>query len=426
MAAVSEEAPEARDQAYIYALTTFGHALDLAPDAMIIADTSGKVIFANLAAEHLFGYPVGELRGVDVDQLVPAELAAKHRRLREEYVEHPRRRLMGSGLWLEALRKDGVRLPVDISLSPAELDGKPVTIAVIRDISERVEVSRRMHESQARFRSAFHDAPTGMALVDLAVSGFPIRSSNPALSRILRSERVPNWALGQALMSLIHPMDRPSRESAGALDGERRLLRADDSWVWCSLRTAPIQAFDPSSRLCVCHVDDISGYKSLVEGLVRLGRHDALTGLPNRQQLADWITRVAALGAEGGPVAVLAVDLDSFKPVNDRFGHDVGDEVLSEQAKRMSSLIRTNDIAARVGGDEFVIAARGISEASAIELGQRLLESLRAPIESRAGPVSCPASIGIYCAASPEPEMIMHADAAIHRAKRRGGNQISQ
>ena len=154
--------------------------------------------------------------------------------------------------------------------------------------------------------------------------------------------------------------------------------------------------------------------------------HDPLTGLPNRTLFVDRVHHALALAArDGGTVAVLVLDIDRFKLVNDALGHQRGDELLAELARRLAPLVAESDTLARMGGDEFALLCEGIrGERGAIELAQRLLDALRAPVVVGDRPVFVNASIGIVVTDghSHAPETIVRdADVAMYRAKDGGG-----
>ena len=120
----------------------------LAPNGILLVDRDGNVVLANRQAEEMFGYEPGELLAAEVNQLVPAQIRNLHRAHREAYHRDPRTRPMGSGLDLYATRRDGTTFPVEIALSPLELDGQEHVVAVVRDISDRVQAERRIREIQ--------------------------------------------------------------------------------------------------------------------------------------------------------------------------------------------------------------------------------------------------------------------------------------
>lgn len=165
--------------------------------------------------------------------------------------------------------------------------------------------------------------------------------------------------------------------------------------------------------------------------LRHLAQHDPLTGLPNRALFDDRATlALASVRRDGSRLAMIFIDLDGFKPVNDRFGHAAGDAVLKEIASRIRSSIRESDTAARIGGDEFVVLLRNIqTSADALAVSEKIREALSRPCTLENQRVSVSASIGISIYPEHGTDMIelcRNADHAMYIAKARGGNAIAQ
>jgi diguanylate cyclase (GGDEF)-like protein len=161
------------------------------------------------------------------------------------------------------------------------------------------------------------------------------------------------------------------------------------------------------------------------EELHRLAFRDALTALPNRLLFEDRVSvAVERTQREGGTLAVLFVDLDGFKPINDSFGHAFGDRVLTEVACRLAAQGRSSDTVARVGGDEFVLLLEGSpDETVAAQMAQRIIDALSAPVTTadREVSLSCSVGISMYPHNGPRDKLMAHADSAMYVAKRAGG-----
>jgi len=175
----------------------------------------------------------------------------------------------------------------------------------------------------------------------------------------------------------------------------------------------------------VLAVRDISERKEAAARIAHLAYHDALTGLPNRAVFGDHLARGVAKAAEQGePIAVLCIDLDGFKAVNDMHGHPAGDEVLIEAAHRLRGVVRGNELVARLGGDEFAVVQQGGSQPThAGLLSERIIEALQQPFAIGGQSVRISASIGVavYPADADTPsDLIKNADMALYRAKAEG------
>jgi diguanylate cyclase (GGDEF)-like protein/PAS domain S-box-containing protein len=248
---------------------------------------------------------------------------------------------------------------------------------------------------------------------------------NPAWNQVL------GWTLDELLerpmQELIHPDDveqtlslmrAGARHPAHLENFTNRYRHRDGSWRWlmwsarCDGDTWYAAARDMTDRMW----------------LERQALHDPLTRLPNRLLLMDRTRQaLSRLHRSKGVVALLFLDLDRFKAVNDTFGHEVGDQLLVGVSERLAALMRDSDTVARLGGDEFVILGEEIDgEAEALALAERVLTALQEPFKVGAAQISMPASVGLSLSSDPEadPEtMLREADVAMYRAKAGGGQR---
>lgn len=174
---------------------------------------------------------------------------------------------------------------------------------------------------------------------------------------------------------------------------------------------------------------DISERKKVEERITHLAQHDALTDLPNRPLFSDRLEQAVALARRDGTgLALMFLDLDSFKPINDTYGHAVGDLLLQEAARRMRECVRASDTVGRIGGDEFVVLLHRIeSESDALTVAEMLRQALCRPFElaGQRLEISCSIGIAIYPDhGADEIELAQSADSAMYRAKREGRNRV--
>jgi diguanylate cyclase (GGDEF)-like protein/PAS domain S-box-containing protein len=256
-----------------------------------------------------------------------------------------------------------------------------------------------------------------------------ITYASPGMRRILSydvSERV-----GTRAADLLHPADREAvRDAVRAVEAEpgrrqrlqARVQSADGRYRPCELIVSHVD--DDSLTGLVVSIRDITELVELQEQLTRQALHDPLTQLPNRIQLERRLSEALGDTDDDRSAAALFIDLDGFKQVNDRLGHDRGDDLLVEVARRLGECVREGDTVARLGGDEFVIVLAGTRDIDGVAaaIARRILDELSRPFHLKDGTAQVGASIGICVSrlpATPD-ELLREADAAMYRAKQLG------
>jgi diguanylate cyclase (GGDEF)-like protein/PAS domain S-box-containing protein len=278
------------------------------------------------------------------------------------------------------------------------------------------------------FRRAFDDSQVGMALVS---TGGRFQRVNRALCEI--TGYPDHELLGRTFSEITHPEDVDADLDAlrDLIDGERygyrtekRYVHAQGHPVWISLNVSPVYDGEGAFTCLLSQMEEISERKESEERLTRQALHDSLTGLPNRTLFAD---RVRMAGSRRGTAgyAIVYIDLDAFKLVNDTLGHAAGDQVLIEVARRLERLLRAGDTLARLGGDEFALLCEEVGEREVRAIADRVIDAMGKPIDVQGRAITQAASIGIalYSAdgrpAEPD-EVLGDADLAMYRAKAAG------
>ncbi|MBC7373219.1 MAG: EAL domain-containing protein [Frankiales bacterium] len=278
----------------------------------------------------------------------------------------------------------------------------------------------RLSRAEEQFRTAFQDASSAMALLD---RDHVILRANSSLHLLLGRREL----VGTVLPDHLRDPDCLRRGLAVLSDTERasrfelELGRVDGQNRWVSVVASAIGAPGNQQQI-VLQAEDITDRRLLEERLAYEATHDLLTGLPNGRALTDRLT--AALQAGERP-AVLFVDLDRFKLVNDSLGHAAGDRLLITAARRLRSCVRPEDLVARLGGDEFVVVCDGSERARAAGVAARLLEALRPEFRADTVGLNATGSVGVAlaCEQATVETLLRDADTAMYAAKRAGGNQ---
>lgn len=423
--ATSETSPPksgfSRDEVRVGALVEFS------TDIITVLDAEGRVVYSSPAATRLLGYEVGFMRGRSAFELV-----------------HPDDRDRVLSQFLAELLRPGPGEPVEFRMRHADgswrhveavgsnrLDDPTVRGMVIntRDITERMQAEEALRESEERFRGAFEHAPIGMAVVGQDTR---IVRCNQALADMVGYSQ--DELIGRDVGQLTHPDDRAaSREKldalfAGEISGyqlEKRYVHADGHAVSVSVSVSAMLSTDGKPQYSIGHIVDVTERKAVDELLTYQALHDPLTGLPNRGAFLDRLAVVqATTKGPAGRVAVLFLDLDHFKVINDSLGHGAGDQLLITIGERLRRTLRPNDSVARFGGDEFTVLCRDVRQpTAAARMAERILEAVARPVLLPQGEVFVTASIGIALSgrrSRASETLVRDADAAMYQAKKNG------
>ncbi|HEV3354932.1 MAG TPA: EAL domain-containing protein [Acidimicrobiales bacterium] len=295
--------------------------------------------------------------------------------------------------------------------------------------AEKEEAEATVRSSEERFRSLVKNASDAICVVD---SDNHIVTLTPAIESI--TGYPPEEYIGQVGFDFLHPDDMPAavqlytealEQPGRALRGELRAVHRDGSWRWAEVSITNLLA-DPAVQGIVANFHDITERKQFEEKLAFDAYHDHLTGLSNRTAFHEALTRALARARRHArPNAVLFLDLDRFKLINDSLGHEVGDHLLIEVAERLRTCLRPEDVVSRFGGDEFAVLLEDIAgNDDAIQVADRIIELLRQPLPVASREIFLTTSIGIAVVrdGTCEPgEVLREADQAMYRAKAAGG-----
>jgi diguanylate cyclase (GGDEF)-like protein/PAS domain S-box-containing protein len=412
------------------------------PDAIVGARRDGSIVFVNALAQELFGYAEEQLIGRPISVLWPARVRERYERNAALYfeLEHPLRftaRAYG-------LRRDGTEFIGEMSWGIVYDEDGPLLLAVGRDITERLEAERRLRrqsEEQAAVAALGERALRGVAPADLA------REAAERIGMALSAERVlivePSAGGGEPV-----PLATwgAGVEPPDAMEGTLAAMRGqapvavDRGWsvairtgeeVFGAVTASGASAPDEQRSFLVAVANVLATAYARLRSEQRIRHqalHDPLTRLANRALCRDRLEHALAHAERAGSsAAVLYVDVDDFKRVNDLYGHSAGDAVLVALARRLAAAVRPADTVARLGGDEFVVVCEDVDERVALGLGWRVAAAVQEPLEVDGTQHRISASVGIALGsgASTNAEgLVSNADTAAYRAKEAGRGNV--
>ena len=344
--------------------------------------------------------------------------------------------IVQSGLEETELAVEAVRLGAQDYIIKDEITPRALTRAIAYAL-ERASIQERLKQSEERFRLAMHGANAG--LWDWDVRSEQIRVSHRWGDIIGIDATVNNMVAPTDWLSTIHEADQDRfalalkaliEGTARRMEIEYRVRRPDGSLVWCMCHGVAVRDDSGTCTRLVGSQADVTRRKLAEEQLIHDALHDGLTSLPNRTLFIDRLGQALARASRGVDhgFAVLFIDLDRFKTVNDSLGHAKGDELLRAVSVRLGSTLRPCDTLARMGGDEFAVLFNDISSMdAAAQAAERMRQALNTPVHVDEHRLFVGVSIGVTHSTSdyetPE-QMLRDADAAMYRAKSLGRNRV--
>lgn len=408
--------------------------------AVVAFDRDGRVLATNRRARDEFGR-VGESVTATGVFANPVELLDEHGdRLRGRDI--PSERTLRTG---EVLRDFlmGVRVPdgqvlwTMVGTSPMRdsVDG-PVTgvICTFADVTEQRRAETALRESEERFRLLAENAADVVYRINVGASpGFDY--VNPAVESVLGYTPEDFYASRDLIVDVVHEDDLEVVRRLG-YDGvesvetvQLRMVRRDGTMIWTEHRVVPLRDGQGTVIALEGIGRDVTQLKLKEAFLSHRALHDPLTGLPNRVLLLDRLEgALARLRRHSSFLAVLYLDLDRFKTVNDNLGHEIGDRLLHEVARRLQDTLRPSDSVARLGGDEFAAILPDLHDlGEATQIAERLLAAVSEPVDLGEGELVTTVSIGIADGgdgSTSAAELLRRADFAMYTAKDRGRARV--
>lgn len=400
--------------------------------AAILLYQDNRWISANPAAERISGYGLRELLSMNFWDFV-------HPDYKEHVKERGRKRQEGeAGVFeyeIKIVARDGTEKWIQACTASASVNGRTAGIVSMTDITERKRAEDALAVERQRLAYILEGTNAGTWEWNVQTGEVVINRRWAELLGYTPEELSP--ASLESLMKLGHPddletsrelLEKHFRKELPYFTCESRMRHKDGSWVWVLARGKVATWTDDGRPLTMCGThQDITARKQAEARIKHMATHDGLTDLPNQRLASDRLSMALAMSRrqkrEG---AVLFMDLDGFKEVNDTLGHDAGDYALKQVARRMLDCVRETDTVARIGGDEFLIVAYGLNMPSdAVTIAEKILRTVSRPIFYQGRQAVVGASIGIATFpthGSDREHLLKLADEAMYEVKSSGKN----
>lgn len=425
--------PKAPQGASARNLQHFEAIIASSDDAIVSKSLAGIVESWNPAAEALFGYTAEEIIGRDVLVLFPPERMAEESSLISRILNGDRVKHFET----VRLHKSGRRLNVSVTLSPIVDDAGQVSgvSKIVRSIDERVQGQALME--QLHTKSKYFEAivtSSDDAIISKSLDGI-VQSWNPAAQRLFGYAA--QDMVGRSILALFPP-DRLNEEDKlmAVIRGGGRVehfdtvrLRQDGVALDVSVTLSPIT--DKQGKIVGVSkiARDISDRVKAEKAIWTHANFDALTGLPNRRMLNERAAlSIIECKRRGQQAALMFLDVDAFKEVNDELGHAAGDELLVELARRLKAAVRDEDTVARLGGDEFIVMLSGLNDSTLVDtMVHRVQEKMASPflLAGRSRTITLSGGVSMFPGDSLDwAQMLAHADQALYEAKGAGRHRV--
>lgn len=397
-------------------------------DAVVLMNGKGQITGWNGQAEKIFGWRRDEVLGRSLHEtIMPARYREAHRRGLEQFLSGGEGAVLNARIEIAALHRDGHEFPIELAVSPIKTAGGYEFSSFIRDISKRKATEEKLRLAALVYQHA------GEAML-VSDANNDIIAINPAFSKMT------GYSADEVIGKNPKILSSGQQGSTFYQEMWQELLAADH-WqgeIWNRRKNGEIYAErltvnvirnqDGSVYRYLALFSDITEKKRFEEQILSQANFDNLTGLPNRRLFHDRLgQQVKQMDRSGHSMALLFIDLDRFKEVNDTLGHHVGDRMLMEAARRIDGCVRETDTVARLGGDEFTVILPNLTDPCRVErISEAIIRSLSEPFRLGNETIYISASVGITLYpedAGDVHSLLKNADQAMYAAKNKGRNR---
>jgi len=409
----------------------YRNILEQIEDGYYEVDLPGNYIFANEQACRLLGYPMNELIGKNFKDVVPAEDIDYTFKSFNEVFKTGK---SNNGLAHRVIKKDGSIVYAEASVTLARTRQGEVTgfRVLSRDVTGRKRLEEELVRSEEKYRSILSEMEDACYETDLKGNFTFVNEACCSDLHYTREELLgmnfSKVVVKDEVTNVFNNFNQVHRTGESNKGFSHRILRKDGTTGYAEAsvslvknKQGKVMGFRAVSR-------DVSERKKLEQKLAEMATHDFLTGLPNRILLNDrFYVAVAHAHRSDSKLAVMSLDLDRFKAVNDTMGHSAGDELLKMVSIRLSCTLRTSDTVARIGGDEFVLLLQDMHNLEdATSIADKIVEAFKGPfvIEGHYLNISTSIGMAIYPDDGKDLDILMRkSDAAMYHSKKEGGNR---
>jgi len=398
--------------------------IDHSPQLVCVLDPHGAVRHMNGTGRRWLRLAHPEIAGLRLDQIASLDIGqAQANALQAAIAQAVGGAVVSHELTVRRPEGGSMTLELSVRAIPRARDVPPNLLVEGRDITKRKSVEDKLHLAAA----VFEQAREGFVIADRDGRVVTVNQAFCEISGYsadeLQGQQTAGLGFGIARREIRRQV-RTALQTSGHWQGEVRTARKDGSLYTCWATITQQRDAQGAVTHYIGILNDITQFREVERNLVRLAHVDTLTDLPNRSLLADRVGQLTSVSRrDHRPFALMFMDLDQFKNINDTLGHSVGDALLGEVARRLQGSLREVDTVARLGGDEFAVLLPGADAAGAELVAQKLLERLAEPCMVQGHELSMTMSIGVatYPSDGDDYEILSrNADTAMYRAKHEG------